>query len=282
MALIQEIERVDRQIRRAKTVLQQAEAKRALKQQEYNREMFRIQQGRVYKVFVACPAYRWPIDDHTAMSLNATVAHPGLDVEFQAVVGDAHIERARAMLLMHSRLHPKVFDYFLNVDWDIEWNPEDLYRMCCRADTHKIAVLGGPYAFKTEDEKGKAGQAVMRVLPGAQVNEATHMIECAYVGSGFMLIDAGLFHKIQAQYPELQFNANPDLHSEMPPTLAAWNPVIIPRPDWGENHGELLSEDYSFCHRVREMGERVVMDLTVKLTHWSGDKAFRLPMEPAS
>lgn len=278
--VFKEIERLERQEQKLRVIQAQIASKKDWKLAEYRRARHALEKGKVYKVFIACPAYRWPLDPHTHNAIQATVAHEGLDCEFQAVVGDAHIERARAMLLMHYLIHPRrPFDYFLNVDWDIEWNAADLYRMCQRAEQHKIGVMGGPYAFKSDSEPGKAGCPVMRAKPNAEVDQTNHTLECSYVGSGFMLIRTGVFDTLMRRYSGLRFNVNPDLHKDMPQTWAGWNSVLIPRPDWGKNHRELLSEDYSFCHRAAMAGERVVMDLTVQLKHWAGEKAYSLPWD---
>jgi hypothetical protein len=152
--------------------------------------------------------------------------------------------------------------------------------MCARSEEHKVGVLGGPYPFKTDTEPGKVGVPVMRVKPGATMDEVNHLIDCDYVGSGFMLVQKESFAKLMKWYPELLFNANPDLAKDRPQTWAGWNPVLIPRPDWGEGEKELLSEDYSFCHRAAEVGIRVAVDLRMRLKHWDGAKVYELQMQP--
>lgn len=232
---------------------------------------------KIYKIFIGTPAYKWPVDPHFLASVNAIVNDPRFYVEYRAVVGDAHIERARAMVLLHYLKADEThnFDFFLNIDWDIEFRPDDVYRMCEKADRLGLNVVGGPYAFKTKDE-GKNEAIVFRSKRGCDPTE-DFMLEALYLGGGFTMVRSETLKKAVALYDkELGFNANPDLDKDFTRTCALWNPIIIPRPDWGEGKAELLSEDYSFCQRFLDMGESCWVDLQVILKHWDGEKCFCL------
>ena len=241
-----------------------------------------------YRVFLGTPAYKWSDDPrdkiyHSTLphrrSLQDAMAHPGLDVEHSIVIGDAHIERARACVLKNYLMlsKNKPFDFFLNIDSDIEFRAFDVHRACERMEQFRVDILGGPYAFKSEADGKKEG-IVFRPDVGAEADEH-HMMPCRYVGGGFTMVTAPFLQRMMDSFPELRFNLNPDLDKDMAETWALWNPIILPRPDWGENKGELLSEDYSFCHRGLEIGGRVMIDMTIALTHWDGKKPYRLPMK---
>ena len=144
MVELASIERLQRQQERMRKAQAMVDERLDVATRIYNQEQFALER-KVYRIFIACPAYRWPLDPHTQASVQASIAYPGLDCDFQAVIGDAHIERARAMLLMHYLLHPKKHEFFLNIDWDIEFNPDELYRMCERSEKHNAGVFGGPY-----------------------------------------------------------------------------------------------------------------------------------------
>jgi len=248
-------------------------------EQHVKAEVVTLSAQKTYTLFIGVPVYKWPTDPHHGESVRKTTEHPFLDVTYRAVIGDAHIERARATVLMHYLKQEKPYDYFLNIDHDIEFHPDELYRMCQRMDAHPdVGVLGAPYAFKT-DAGDKAGKIVCRPKLDASPTP-DKIVDVWYCGTGFMLVRPSTITKLCKRYQNLRFNMNPDLDAEMPKTWALWNPILIKRPDWGKGNRELLSEDYSFCHRVWEMGERVALDLTVKLTHWNGDKKFEVPMHP--
>jgi hypothetical protein len=230
---------------------------------------------RVYKVFIGSPVYKWPPEPHMAMSVQKMMEDPRFDADFRAVVGDAHIERARASCLAEYLEYTKEWDYFLNIDWDIEFNPDDVYRMCER----DLPVLGGPYTFKS-DREDKNKSIVFRPLLGEDRKE-DYTLQCAYIGGGFTMIRGDVIKKLMENYEELSFWENPDMHDPPRKTYALWNPIMLPREDWGEDPAggwkkELLSEDYSLCQRILDMNIPIHMDLQVLLTHWQDGHPWRL------
>ena len=229
---------------------------------------------KVFKVFIGVPAYKWPMDIHTSTSIQGCMNHPGLDCELRAVIGDAHIERARAMVLAEYLTCDIEFDYFLNVDWDIEFRAEDLYRACSRGKD----CIGGPYTYKTEEE-GKKANVVFRAAPDA-VKTEDHLLEAYYLGGGFTLLSNKLIQDLVEHYDdELGFNLNPDLQKDKVRVPAVWNPILIEREDWGKGYREMLSEDYSLCERIRKIGYKCWLDLTIMLKHWDGPKCYVLDVE---
>lgn len=233
------------------------------------------------KLFVGCPAYKWPPDPHFQMSMQALLNDKRFNAEYRAVIGDAHIERARAMVLLHYLKDRKKhgWEYFLNVDWDIEFRPDDVYRMCMKCETYGIDIIGGPYTYKTKSD-GKKEQVVFRGKPGVTPDNDRGLIEADYLGGGFtMMTDKLVMEMVEKYDGELGFNANPDLDSDKFRTVAIWNPVLLDRPDWGEGAKELLSEDYSMCYRTIELGYQPYLDLNVYLKHWDGPNCYTLPAQ---
>lgn len=237
------------------------------------------------KVFIGVPVYKWtnkpsvfdsphPRFKH---SLQRLLADDRLETVFAPVIGDADIERARACLLMNYLRYEMQWDYFLQLDWDIEFEPDDLVRAIERMEKTGKRCVGGPYAFKTEDE-GKKDVPVYRCMEGCTPT-SDHYLKCAYIGGGYTLCSDSLVRDLCAANEDLRFNVNHDIHSERLITYSLWAHIIIPRPDWGEGNRELLSEDYSFCQRILNLGEDIWLDLTIRLKHWNGDKAFVLPMK---
>lgn len=79
------------------------------------------------------------------------------------------------------------------------------------------------------------------------------VIEVDYAGTGFMLIPRATFEKIRGELPLIET----DLYGEMP---RWWSFDVV--------DGVELPEDYMFCERVRKAGGRVMMDTSVRVTHW--------------
>lgn len=223
------------------------------------------------RLFIGTPAYKWPVDPHFANSVAAIMADQRFDCEFRAVIGDALVERARAAVLAEYLEYKKPWQFFLNIDWDIEFRPDDVYRACMR----DLPVLGGPYTFKSHVE-GKKHGIVFRAAKGAKPTE-NFLIQAQYLGGGFTLVRDDVIQHLCLAYDELRFRENPDMHDPPRTTYDLWRCITVDRPDWGEDERELLSEDYAFCERIGALGYKMYLDLSVILKHWDGDKCYDLP-----
>jgi hypothetical protein len=232
----------------------------------------------VFRLHIGTPIYKWPSHIQYQKSVQGIMDHPGFNATYKAVVGDAHIERARAVLLadyLEFCDNGDVPDFFLQLDSDIEFNAEDIYRMCCR----NLPVVGGPYAFRSNVD-GKRDCVVVRPKPDCPPSD-DHLVEVSYLGGGVTMLRADAVDAICAAHPELRMTENPDMHDPQRLTYAVWNPVMVPRPDWPKDkHGrmaqELLSEDYSLCQRLINLGYKIMLDLQVITKHWHGDTPFEL------
>jgi hypothetical protein len=234
--------------------------------------------SKVHKIFIGSPVYKWPVEQHMAQSVQAVMADERFNADFSAVVGDAHIERARASVLAEYLDKKEDWDYFLNVDWDIEFSPDDLYRMCER----DLPILGGPYTFKS-DRKDKDKSIVFRPIVGEERTD-DYLLKCEFIAGGFTLVRRDLLEQMMETYEDLAFWENPDMHDPPRKTYALWNPILIDREDWipegeTEMRRELLSEDYSFCKRVLDMGVDIHMDLQTILTHWQDGFPWKLDVQ---
>ena len=84
-----------------------------------------------------------------------------------------------------------------------------------------------------------------------------------YAGAGFLMIKRGVFEKMRASYPYLQYKA---AHTTASPSLSpnqfAFFDCVI-----DEASGEYLSEDYAFCQRWRALGGQIWLDTRSTLAH---------------
>lgn len=231
------------------------------------------------KLFIGTPCYKWPPHPMFQKSISALMADPRFDCEFRAVIGDALVERARTSMLAEYLEYKKPWEWFLQIDWDIEFRPDDVYRMCTRGEKYK--VIGGPYTFKTDTE-GKKANIVFRVYPNSVPN-SDHLIRASYLGGGFTLTHDSVIRDLLEKCDDVRVRENPDMHD--PPRISydLWQSILLERPDWGTTdkgvHRELLSEDYAYCERILRTGYEIYMDLTVALGHWNGEECYRLPMQ---
>lgn len=230
-------------------------------------------------VLIVSPVYKWPPHPKFAESLQKCYNDPRMNITFHSVSGDAHIERARAMLLELYLRYEKPWDWLVMIDSDIEFNPDIIWNMINRG----VDCIGAAYAFKSPEGTPKYQQPVIRpFFPEERTEDA--LVRVRYLGGGFTICSDALIKKLCTAYEDLKFYVNPDLKrgEGSGKTYALWNPILIPQESWGENHNEMLSEDYSFCERIHLIGEKLWLDLRALIGHWDGDKCFKLATEAST
>jgi hypothetical protein len=94
-------------------------------------------------------------------------------------------------------------------------------------------------------------------------------VEVAEAPTGFMAIKRGVFSKLMAQYPQLNYVPDgPPGNPEAPFHWLFFDCMVDP------DSGRYLSEDYAFCRRWRDIGGKVHADLHSNLGHL-GQHMFR-------
>ncbi|RFB75607.1 hypothetical protein [Methylovirgula sp. 4M-Z18] len=94
-------------------------------------------------------------------------------------------------------------------------------------------------------------------------------VEVAEAPTGFMVIKRGVFTKLMAHYPELNYVPDgPPNNPEAPYYWLFFDCMVDP------DTKRYLSEDYAFCRRWRDIGGRVYADLRSDLGHL-GQHMFR-------
>jgi hypothetical protein len=224
-------------------------------------------------VFIATPVYKWPPHPKFTESLQNVVNDPRMNVTFKPIVGDAHIERARSMLLEWYLRYEKPWDWFVMIDSDIEFNADIIWGML----NSGVDCIGAAYAFKSPEGTSKYRQPVIR--PEEQSNTIERedgLVSIRYLGGGFTILSDTLVKRMCEYYKDLEFHINPDLKQgeSEGKTYGLWNPVMVEQPSWGEGKYEMLSEDYSFCERILRMDEKVWLDRKAKIAHWDGETAY--------
>lgn len=224
------------------------------------------------RIMIGTPVYKWPPHPKFVESLKRCENDPRFDMEFRCVQGDAHIERARSMLLLQYLEAPTKFDWYVMIDSDIEFNADIIWGIINRGKD----VIGAGYAFKAPEGNPKHKQPVIRPLEGQEPIDG--LIKVRHLGGGFTVVSDAFLRKMCEEYKDLEFQMNPDLMQgkEGVSTYGLWNPVIIEQPAWGEGKKEMLSEDYSFCERVLMMGGECWWDLSAVIAHWDGETFYQL------
>ena len=138
--------------------------------------------------------------------------------------------------------------HLMFVDADIGWNPVDVVQLV----NHQKDVVVGAYPQKTMPPL-----YVINKLEQPEREE--DLVEVMNAGTGFMLIKRNVFDKLIEQgatkYRDdigLDTNTNENQYDFFNCTI---------------QDGQYLTEDYSFCHQVKQAGFKIWLDTSIELTH---------------
>lgn len=165
--------------------------------------------------------------------------------------GIAQVDLARSQ--MASDALAAGFEETMWIDADVGFNANDVDRL--RA--HRLPVVAGIYP-----KKGKRELAVHSV-PGTEsivFGKAGGLLEIKYAATGFLLVAADVYHRIQE-------------HCKLPicnkrfgkPMVPYFQPMPV---KLGDDDYWYLGEDFSFCERSRQAGFKVMADTSIRLSHF--------------
>ena len=192
--------------------------------------------------------------------------------------GDALITRARAVIA--AKFLASDATHLLFVDADIGFSADQVFRLI-DADRD---LIGGVYPLKQVDwdKARKAALDGLKDLQAASVGyvvrfipSATNSVELddagfgpvAYVGTGFMLVKRHVVQAVVDAHPELAARMRDMAGTGVDQVTMIFDTMIEPET------GELLSEDYAFCRRWRDLGGQVHADFHSRFTH-TGHTAY--------
>lgn len=229
-------------------------------------------------IFLATPCYGGNVHIHfmsSVLALQAACAAKGVGLQVELRGGDALIPRARAILT--AQFLASGASHLLFVDADIGFRPESVFRLL----EARRPVVGGVYPLKQIDwdKARKAAQAGLADLQAASVGyvvrflpSPTNSVEVddagfgpvAYVGGGFLLLRRDAVQAVWDAHPELEARMS-DISG---PGGGAASRVRLVFDTFVEPETqELLSEDYAFLRRWRDLGGQVFADFETRLTH---------------
>lgn len=173
-----------------------------------------------------------------------------LPFSVDTMVNESLVCRARNNLVAKFLANPKS-THLMFIDADIAWEPESVLRLVM----HDKGVVCGAYPMKQEPIR-----YVINILEGAAHQDP--LFEVSTSGTGFMLIKREIIENLIAAMPELKYNDSLKLGEQYAPHMYALFDTII------DEHGYYLSEDWTFCKRVREvLNKPIWIDTSIKLDH---------------
>ena len=144
------------------------------------------------------------------------------------------------------------FDEIMWIDSDIAFEPDAVDRL----RGHDLPLVAAIYPKKgTQDFAMHLEPRTTELVVG----EAGGLYDVRYVGAGFLLVQRMVFDDVQRHFGMPVCNARFGT-----PSVPYFLPMVI--EDEGVGYW-YLGEDYSFCHRAREAGHKIVVDTTIRLGH---------------
>lgn len=205
-------------------------------------------------LFIALPAYDFKVSLKLAISLARfaqTAPQHGVTIQIGSICGCSVVSRARN-LLVKDMLESDCTD-LLFVDSDINFEPEDVYRLMAWASDPKKGIVGGVPRTRSDNK------VYIATLDYDENNELTMnrmgLVRAKRIATAFMLVRREVFTTLVDAHPEWSYYDSR--------TARTLNAVF----DFKLTDEGYMGEDYLFCDRAREHGFEVWVDPTIKLGH---------------
>lgn len=204
-------------------------------------------------VHFAIPCYGGNVSEATFSSFTKYVIQCmkfNIPFSFDTMTNESLIPRGRNNLVAKF-LANKAATHLMFIDADIEFEAESILRMIL----HDTTVVCGLYPMK-----GLPIRYVMNTTPDAR--QVGSLFEVSTSGTGFMMIKRAVIEELIAAMPELKYKDSLNLGPQYEPYMYALFDTLI------DENGHYLSEDWTFCKRVREVIKRPIwVDTDIRLNH---------------
>lgn len=206
------------------------------------------------RLFLALPAYDFKVSLKLAVSLArfAQVAGShGVGIQIGSICGCSVVSRARN-LLVRDFLDSDCTD-LLFIDSDINFEPEDVFRLLAWASDPKKGIVAGVPRTRSETA------TYITDLDYDENNELTMngmgLVRAKRVATAFMMVRREVFEVLVSKHPEWNY-----YDTRAGKTLSA---VF----DFKVTPEGYIGEDFLMCDRARDEGFEVWIDPTIKLGH---------------
>lgn len=204
---------------------------------------------------------------------------------------DSLISRARNNMIARA-MNDSLMTHVLFIDNDISWNPIDILKLLFSEKD----IIGGIYPLKQYNWEKllpsenninpvktlmdtyensclknniSATEFIQQNILNYNVNYLTSekvlinqsLLEIKHVATGFMMITRHVIEQMIQSFPSTKYI---DDVGYLRPDENKFAYALF---DCGVEDGHYFSEDWMFCHRWRNMGGNVFMDISIKLTH---------------
>jgi hypothetical protein len=204
-------------------------------------------------IHFAIPCYGGQVNEGTFASMirfTMLAMKHNIPFSLDTMVNESLIPRGRNNLVAKFLANPAA-THLMWVDADIRFDPESILRLVL----HNVGVACGLYPMK-----GIPIKYVLNIVPDARRNGS--LFEVSTSGTGFMLIKREIIENLCKAMPELKYKDSLNLGPQYEPHMYALFDTMI------DENGHYLSEDWTFCKRVREVLKTPIwVDTEIKLDH---------------
>ena len=240
--------------------------KMKFKNEKFNKQKFGL--------YIGTPLYGEQVNlayMDSIILLSKELEKAGIPSIRQHVIHTSLITKARNECISNFMNNTKL-DYFLFIDADIGFNALDVIKMM----NYDKPLIAGTYPKKhlrweeiqkcfyndIPETSKELFEKTSEYTLYEKENEIPKdgLLEVNRVGTGFMMIKRDLIKKMAKKYPKLMYKENGKKG------YGLFESAIMNK--------EHLSEDYAFCERVKGVGEKVLIDPAIELTHNGGNIKF--------
>jgi hypothetical protein len=193
------------------------------------------------RVAILTPSYDGSVSIEYSSSLaNSAILlnNKGYTLDHIYVNGEAIVQSARNKLFFNA--YHKDYDCVVWIDSDIEWNPKDLLKLV----SSPLDVIGATYRRKAMKEMYVA--KVSNLISG-------DVIEVDGIGFGFL--------KMSRKVIDSLWNTNDSYEDDKSLCKNVFEVIV--------EKGQMYSEDYVACKKIKDLGFNVYLDKTIDLSHTS-------------
>jgi hypothetical protein len=203
------------------------------------------------KVLISAPSYDGKVNVWHATALAETSKiglSRGINVVAVYMSYDALVQRARNDIFQMA--YESEVDDLVFIDCDVDWNPEDLFRLL----EHDVDVVAAPIIKKTDEEHLYSVKLLGEYSP-----KENGLVEVDGCATGFFRVRFDAIKKMYEAaepYQERQKQKSSRMVFEV---------KVV--------DGSLWAEDIIFCEKWRKMGGKVYIDPNINCGH-SGEKRW--------
>jgi len=208
-------------------------------------------------IVVATPAYGGQLTVNYVNSLirsQVLFQQYGIQIHVMFLCNHSLITMARNRIVAEIfRQDKHDWDSIVWIDADISWQPEDLLKLAL----HDEDVVCGTYRKKIHE----ACHFTIKLIPGKETPDERGLIEVEATGTGFLRVSRNAMQDLLAS--EKMSYTEKLTHADSTPVMMEIKNLF----ESGNKNGEMLSEDFFFCSKLRERGYKIMLDTKIDLGH---------------